>query len=140
VINFRIARYEAIEAGVLRGAGTVTGGGMVHAMGRCFQAPQSPERLVQLFDEGVRYAAGDGHPLANATTWAAWATYYQFYFDGNKRTARHVMNLALMSQGFDAIMVRESDRRAYNEALTEMFTTGSTVPYAQFLVDRYDAG
>jgi hypothetical protein len=48
------------------------------------------------------------------------------------------MNLALMSQGFDAIMIRESDRRAYNAALTEMFTTGSTVPYAQFLVDRYD--
>jgi hypothetical protein len=30
------------------------------------------------------------------------------------------------------------DRRAYNEALTEMFTTGSTVPYVQFLIDRYD--
>ncbi|MDR1512374.1 MAG: hypothetical protein LBS56_02660 [Propionibacteriaceae bacterium] len=137
-VNRLVTEHEVIEPGVLRGTGTVTGGGAVNAMGHRFQAPQDPVRLASCFDEGARRAAGPGHPVANAAMWAAWATYYQFYFDGNKRTSRHTMNLALMSQGFDAIMVREADRRAYNQALADLFATGDPTPYAQLLVNRYE--
>jgi len=141
-LNRMVTAHESIEPGVIRGTGTVGGGGHVNAMGTAFDAPAPGaygSALVDLFHEGADHIASSTgyHPAADAVLWAAWATYNQFYFDGNKRTARHVMNLILLSRGFDAIMIPTRTRTRYHQALTDMFLHGDPVPYAQFLLDQY---
>ncbi len=77
------------------------------------------------------------HPILRATTWAAFATYEQFYLDGNKRTGRYVMNTVLMSHGYDAILLPESLKAQYEDALVEAYRTGDLTPHIRFLIDRY---
>ncbi|HET9970306.1 MAG TPA: hypothetical protein VFQ68_18880 [Streptosporangiaceae bacterium] len=58
----------------------------------------------------------------------------QSYFDGNKRTARYMMNGHLMSHGFDAISVPAARRHEFNAGMAEFFTTKDGTGMFRFLV------
>ena len=78
-----------------------------------------------------------GHPVLRAVTWAAFATYQQFYLDGNKRTGRYAMNAVIMSHGFDAILIPEHVKAQYEDALVESYRTGDLTPHIAFLLAQY---
>lgn len=78
------------------------------------------------------------HPVVRGATWAAFATYQQFYLDGNKRTARNVMNATLLSHGYDAIVVPHRLKAEYADALVESYRTGNLDAHIGFLLDLYD--
>ena len=77
------------------------------------------------------------HPVAQAATWAAFATYQQFYLDGNKRTGRYVMNAVLLSHGYDAILIPDRMKAEYEDALVDAYKTGDLTGHIQFLLDLY---
>ena len=77
------------------------------------------------------------HPIVRGATWAAFATYHQFYLDGNKRTGRYVMNAVLMSHGYDAILIPESLKAQYEDALVGSYRTGDLTPHIEFLISLY---
>lgn len=72
-------------------------------------------------------------PVDRAINYAAFMSYAQVYMDGNKRTARYMMDGVLMSHGYDCVLIRASDKDAYNEALRGMFRSGNLACYADFL-------
>jgi Fic family protein len=136
-----IAPFEAIEAGHFRGEGSVTGGGRVNVMGDQFAAPASDdggEKLREIYADGLDRLSEIQHPVVRGTAYAAFAAYYQFYFDGNKRTSRYVMNGELMSNGFDAIVTPFARRAEYNRALAAMYKTGDATEYILFTLSCYD--
>ena len=138
-LNGVLARHEAIEAGMFRGEGRVGGGGTVNAMGATFHAPVAgPDgsNLKRLFDQGLAMVAAIESVPCRAVTWAAYATYNQFYFDGNKRTGRAIANLLLLSHGFDAIVLRPKDTTTYNQALATLFVNANPEPYVRLLLTR----
>jgi Fic family protein len=57
--------------------------------------------------------------------------------NGNKRTARYVSNLVLLSNGYDAILVPESKSAEYNEVLFTLFKTDNMTDYMNFLISLY---
>ncbi|QAY60643.1 hypothetical protein ET475_12035 [Microbacterium protaetiae] len=61
------------------------------------------------------------------------ATRAQYYFDGNKRTARLLMSGELMAHGFDVVNIPHARRLEYNVALDEMFTTDDATTLLLFL-------
>jgi len=101
-----------------------------------FQSPDARE-IGSLFVQGVQDMSTVSHPVAHACLWAAYATYNQFYFDGNKRTARHTMNALLLSRGFDSIVVPASAKTSYEDHLIEAFKTGDLTAQARFLARFY---
>jgi len=135
-----VARNEALEAGLFRGEGRFSGGGTVNVQGETFRALPGDATLMGVFEEGVQDIERIQHPLARAVTYAAFAAYHQFYFDGNKRTGRFVMNTILMSHGFDAIMTPARLREEYNRSLAQMYLTDNLTPHMRFLVCVYDDG
>lgn len=80
------------------------------------------------------------HPILRGATWAAFATYQQFYFDGNKRAGRYTMNAVLMSHGFDAILIPDTRKPEYEDALVETYLTGDLTPHIRFLLGLYQDG
>lgn len=136
-----IAQADALDAGLFRGEGGADGGGHVRAAGHDFTASAPGPggvRLRQIYDNGLSRLSRIDDAVVRATAYSAFATYHQFYFDGNKRTARFMMNGELMSHGFDAIVVPKSREAEYHASLTEMFRTGELDPYIEFLVSCYD--
>ena len=136
-----IAQHEAIESGAFRGEGSVGGGGAVSTRESSFQAhapgPLGAD-LLDVYATGLDSIQEIAHPVLRGATYAAFAAYHQFYFDGNKRTSRYVMNGELLSHGYDAIVTPVSRKGDYERSLTEMFMTGNADPYIAFTLSCYD--
>jgi len=129
-----IAEGEAIEAGHFRGEGTSGGGGRVNLGAHDPYFAPDPglqgEALLQLHAAGleeINAVSGDDPGIA-AVLYFCFATRAQFYFDGNKRTARWMMNGHLMSHGLDAIGIPVSQQLAWNQNLTRLFTAADATP------------
>lgn len=137
-----VGEFEALDAGMFRGAGSVSpGGGAVDVMGERFRGPFPGDRgtnLERIYDKGMVQVRAYSHPAVQATAYAAFATYNQFYFEANKRTARLMMNGHLMSAGLDAIVTPERRRVDYNRALRSLFLDADMSAYMAFLLSCYD--
>ena len=59
--------------------------------------------------------------------------------DGNGRTARLLMNLLLIREGYPPVAVRPEDRKAYLDALERGSLTGDPQPFQSFMHERLDA-
>ena len=58
--------------------------------------------------------------------------------DGNGRTARLLMNLLLIREGYPPIGVRPEDRKTYLDALERGSLTGDLQPFQSFMHERLD--
>jgi len=140
-LNAAITAHEIIEPGILRGEGRVRGEAVVSAMGTQFTALPTiagGAELREVLNESIDRANSLPHPVARAVAWAGLGAYHQFYGNGNKRTARYVMNTVLLSHGFDAILTPMARKRDYNNALRDMYLTGDVTGYTLFLAGLYD--
>ena len=132
-----LARHEAIESGSFRGEGSVTGGGTVHlASGGLVEGtPHGPGGVLLRanFDHLVSYLNTVDDPRHRALIYFASATRRQFYFDGNKRTARLMMTGELMRCGYEIVSVPFARKLEFNEALDVLFSRDNASDLLRFL-------
>lgn len=132
-----VAVHEAIESGHFRGEGRVDGGGAVRLAGGGVVegTPHGPggSALREHFDELLDYLNGVGDARERALLYFASATRRQFYFDGNKRTARLMMTGALMAGGYDLVSIPFARKLELNNALDTMFSTDDATELLRFL-------
>lgn len=79
----------------------------------------------------------------NAIEWAAW-THAEFvrihpFPDGNGRTARILMNLQLLTEGFQPISIAKEERLAYYEALEAYAVRGELAPFTEMVAALEEA-
>jgi len=134
-----VAEHEAIESGHFRGEGDARGGGLVSLGGLgSYRASEPGANGGTLLDEHRRlmdYLDTLDDPREQALAYFCAAARRQFYFDGNKRTARLMMNGHLMAHGYDAISVSAVRRIEFNEHLITLFDTGDATALMQFTID-----
>ena len=75
------------------------------------------------------------NPVEQALAYFCSATRSQFYFDGNKRTARLVASGLLMSNGYAALNIPNARRLEFNLALDELFRSDDATTLMDFLYD-----
>jgi len=131
-VHGMVARHEAIESGHFRGEGSTGGGGSVQLSngGSVEGVPQ--EELPARWDNLMEYLSGVEDARMRALIYSAAVTRAQFYFDGNKRTARLMMTGELMAHGCDAVNVPHARRLEYNLALDHLFSTDDATPLMRF--------
>ena len=76
------------------------------------------------------HSATRGHAL---WLYFASATRSQFYFDGNKRTARIMMTGSLIQSGFEPVNIPFARQEEFNVALDELFRTDDGTRLVSFL-------
>lgn len=132
-----VARHEAIESGHFRGEGAVTGGGHVRlSHGGLYSPTESSEggaKLLEEMDALLEYLESIPDPRERALAYFAAATRRQFYFDGNKRTARLMMTGELLKHGYDAVDVPFARKLEFNISLDTLFDTADGTPLMAFL-------
>ncbi len=132
-----VARHEAIESGHFRGEGSVQGGGNVLlASGGSIDGDAHGTDGEHLVADYANLIAGLGalaDPRARALVYFASATRSQFYFDGNKRTARIMMTGALMQAGYEPLNIPYARQEEFNVALDELFRTNDGTTMIEFL-------
>ncbi|MFE4195868.1 hypothetical protein ACFRJ9_08380 [Paenarthrobacter sp. NPDC056912] len=138
-IHGLVAPHEAIEAGHFRGEGLVRGGGTVnlgeYGTFKATGCDDAGETLRTEHDLGLAHLAGIADPTERAVAYFCFGTRRQFYFDGNKRTSRLMMNGILLSAGYDAISIPFSRRLEFNQHLITLFLDANATPLMEFIVD-----
>jgi len=132
-----LARYEDRNAGRFRGEGDTTGGGHVHlsdgSVVEGADAGPGGAELRARHEDLISYLDRLPDVRLAALVYFASATRSQFYFDGNKRTARLMMTGHLMVGGYDPVSVRAARKLEFNVALDRMFTTDDATDLLAFL-------
>ena len=122
-----VARDEALEWGIFRGEGKETNYTPDVALGEHGRytplptLPGAPE-LNRRFQNGL--AALEEYvtnAFEKAATFFLFGALQQFFFDGNKRTSRFMMNGILMSNGIDAISVSAIKAQEFNEKMVQFY-------------------
>jgi len=137
-LQYLIARDEALEAGHFRGEGalTLTPGVNLGEHGRYLPPNTEPggENLRRIHSQGLEaIQAGIADPFEQALAYFLFASLQQFYFDGNRRTGRSMMNGHLMSHGIDAISVPAARRLEFNAGMVDFFRTRHATAMFGFL-------
>ena len=113
----------------------------VRITGAGFRPPAPQEMLQQMrcfFADMLRQ-----REKLNAIEWAVW-THAEFvrihpFPDGNGRTARMLMNLQLLTEGFQPISIAKEERLAYYEALEAYAVRGELAPFAEMVAALEEA-
>lgn len=134
-LHGRVATHEAIESGAFRGEGPTGGGGNVLLASGGIVADVPQEELQARFTDTVDFLDTLDDPRERALAYFAAATRAQFYFDGNKRTARLMMSGVLMADGYEVVDIPFARQFEFNKALDVLFTDDDATPLMSFIAD-----
>lgn len=124
-----IGRDLVLDAGMFRGTGAVGGTPTVRTGGDPYYPPATEDGGENLFAlhgrivEGLEEVA-PGDPWRQALLYNLAGCFAQFYFDGNKRTSRLMMNGHLMAHGIEPISIPAASRQEYNQVMSQAYVTG----------------
>jgi hypothetical protein len=138
-LNGIVARKEALEWGVFRGEGEekrYTPAVGLGEAGRYTPLPTLPgaPELNRVFHDGIA-ALESCPPFERATAFFLFGALQQFFFDGNKRTSRFMMNGVLMSHGIDAISVPAARAHEFNEKMVRFYLSKDASEMMDFLAN-----
>lgn len=132
-----IARNEALELGVFRGEGEETTYSPYVALGEQGEHRPLPTlagapELNRVFSEGVEFIK-TLQPFEGALTMFLFGALQQFFFDGNIRTSRHMMNGWLMKHGYDPISVPAGRAQEFNDKMVSFYVSKEGTDMLTFL-------
>jgi hypothetical protein len=136
-----VARNEALEWGHFRGEGIETQFTPDVALGeRGRFTPMATEpgavRLNEVFASGIRSLEQDvSNPFERATAFFLFGSLQQFFFDGNKRTSRAMMNGVLMTEGLDAVSIPAVRAAEFNSGMVDFYTSRDATEMMAFVLD-----
>lgn len=135
-----VARNEALEWGHFRGEGKETHFTPDVALGaeqRYTPPATDPGALLlnKIFNSGLQALEGMPNPLERGIAFFLFGALQKFFFDGNKRTSRFMMNGLLMSQGIDAISIPAARVQEFNTKMVDFYLTRDATAMMQFVVD-----
>lgn len=142
-IHYLVGNGETLDPGHFRGEGDPS---HVTVWPKVYLGTDDPyyppptelgaKTLNRIYDEGIKALASDVFdPRERGLAYFMFGALQQFYFDGNKRTSRFMMNGILMSNGVDAISVPAARRQEFNEKMVRFFTEKDATEMMGFLID-----
>jgi Fic family protein len=139
-LNEIVARNEALEWGHFRGEGTELNYSPYVALGEAGRyEPARTEAgapaLNDIFERGIKAISELKNPFEAGAATFLFGALQQFFFDGNKRTARFMMNGTLMSAGIDAISIPAAQGQAFNEKMVRFYVGRDATEMMEFLVE-----
>jgi prophage maintenance system killer protein len=136
-----VARNEALEWGHFRGEGSETQFTPYVALGDRGQfepliTEKGAVRLNEVFENGRRSLVEQvPDPFERATAFFLFGSLQQFFFDGNRRTSRFMMNGILMSEGIDAVSIPAARAAEFNSKMVDFYTTRDGAEMMAFVLD-----
>ncbi len=121
-----VAFEEDLEWGTFR-TGEVSIAGTAHK-------PPPVSQLETLFKEGIEYLETLENPVERGIIVFLFASLHQFFYDGNKRTSRLMMNGLLLSHGIDAINIPAKKKLEFNQTMIEFYDTKNADNMIKFLL------
>lgn len=136
-----VARNEALEWGHFRGEGPETRFTPDVALGERgrftpLATESGADQLNKVFASGiVSLEQNVSNPFERAAAFFLFGSLQQFFFDGNKRTSRFMMNGVLMSEGIDAVSIPAVRAAEFNSRMVDFYTSRDATEMMAFVLD-----
>ncbi len=124
-----IAKNEALKWGSLRD-GEVSISGTSHK-------PPTADKLNDILHSGIGVIRVIENPFERALAYYCFGSLNQFFYDGNKRTSRWVMNAILMSHGFNYLTVPADKKLEFNKVMVDFYNTKNATKAMRFMIECY---
>lgn len=128
-VNGFIAREEAIEWGKFR-TGKVSIAGT-----NIYKAPDF-KNLDNIFDNEINIILQGFNPIEQAIRLFLWGALNQFYWDGNKRTARIMANGILINEGIGVFNIKTKDILEFNTLMLDFYETQLADNIVKFFYEK----
>ncbi len=93
------------------------------------KVPEQMERLI------ANYNKWNYHPLIKAALFHGELVKIHPFIDGNGRTARLIMNLILINNGYLPVIIKKEDRLNYYNALDKAHTTNDYTDFINIIIE-----
>lgn len=128
-LHSKVAFEEALVWGEFRDAEVNIGGTEYQ--------PPSADKLDDIFDQGVKELKKIKHPVMRSISFFLFGAKSQFFFDGNKRTSRLMMNGILIQSGYPILNIKAKDKLEFNKAMIDFYNSQDIVSTVEYLLDYY---
>ncbi|MEA3383297.1 MAG: Fic family protein [Campylobacterota bacterium] len=128
-LHKKVAFEEALSWGEFRKSGVNIGG--------TEYLPPKATNLDIIFDNGIKEIEKILSPIIKAITYFLFGAKCQFFYDGNKRTSRLIMNGVLLSNGYPILNIKAKDKLEFNTMMIYFYDSGNIEYSIRYLVDYY---
>ena len=128
-LHEKVANEEALSWGKFRDSGVNIGG-------TDYKPPHANE-LKDIFENGIREIEQIEDVIIRAITYFLFGAINQFFYDGNKRTSRLMMNGILLSNGYPILNIKSKDKLAFNTIMLEFYNSKNIEEALSFLLNYY---
>lgn len=90
--------------------------------------PELMGKLILNYETWNKY-----HPIIQVALLHGELVKIHPFIDGNGRTSRLIMNLALMNNGYNPVIIKKEDRLEYYDALDKAHTTGNYTDFVKLI-------
>ena len=124
-----VAKEEALKWGIFRE-------NSVNIGGTDYQVPHA-DLLEDIFIDGIEEIKKINHPIIKAITMFLFGAKCQFFYDGNKRTSRLIMNGILIEAGYPILNIKAKDKLEFNIMMVKFYDSDEIIPSIEYLMDYY---
>ena len=112
-LHNKVAFEEAFEWGIFRKRGVNIGG--------TTYLPPLAEDLDNIFEAGLKEIKKIKHPIVKAISFFLFGAKCQFFYEGNKRTSRLMMNGILLDAGYPILNIKAKDKLELNRHMIDFY-------------------
>jgi len=128
-LHKKVAFEEALIWGEFRD-GNVNIGGTEYK-------PPIYQELNKIFIDGISKIQKIKHPIIKAITYFLFGAKSQFFYDGNKRVSRLMMNGILLNYGYPIFNIKVKDKLEFNTQMIKFYDSDNIELILKYLVDYY---
>ncbi len=101
-----------------------------------FPQPQEIDGQMQKLEKWVKTERNNYHPVTFAALLHLKFITIHPFIDGNGRTGRLLMNLALIQDGYQLAIIPPILRSEYNDTIRQYQNKGKSKPFCEFIAER----
>ena len=128
-LHSKVSFEEALTWGEFRKSGVNIGG--------TNYKPPSSKDLDTIFEKGIEEIKKVEHPIIQAITYFLFGAKCQFFYDGNKRTSRLMMNGILLKNGYPMLNIKVKDKLEFNKNMIAFYDSEDINSVIMYLVEYY---
>ncbi len=99
--------------------------------------PPDYKKLELVYKNNLEFLNKIKHPIIKAICYFLLNAKSQYFYDGNKRTARLMMNGILLNNGYPLLNIKAKDKLEFNTMMIEYYNANDMLNAVQYLVKYY---
>lgn len=128
-LHKEVAKEEALVWGEFRDANVRIGG--------TEYIPPSHHLLDGIYKENLNFLNQIKHPILKALVYFLLNAKTQYFYDGNKRTARLMMNGILLSNGYPMLNIKAKEKLTFNQMMIGWYNSDNILEAVIYLLEYY---